>query len=109
MNNRINALYALLLSSLGYVSIAVVCMGFMEDYQLRIDEMWADNAELREQIARIKYFETTVTATMYQPVKQQTDDTPTITADGTVIDAYSAHTYRYVALSRNLLKRTALS
>ena len=105
MNNRINGLYAIVLSGLGYVSIAVVCMGFMEDYQLRIDDMWAENVELREQIARLQYFETTVTATMYQPVKQQTDDTPNITADGTIIDAYSAHTYRYVALSRDLLAR----
>ena len=105
MNNKINAAYALLISSLGYLTISLVCMGYMEDYQYRIDEMWDENMELREQIAKLKYFETTVTATMYRQRPEETDDTPNITADGTKIDVYVAHTYRYVALSRDLLAR----
>lgn len=46
-----------------------------------------------------------VTITMYEPVPNQTDDTPNITADGTKFDIPIAGNYRYVALSRNLLKR----
>ena len=44
-----------------------------------------------------------VTVTMYHPVPEQTDDTPNITADGTVIKVNNASDYRYVAVSRNML------
>ena len=46
-----------------------------------------------------------VTVTMYHPVSDQTDDTPNITADGSVIRINSASEYRYVAVSRNMLIR----
>jgi len=44
-----------------------------------------------------------VTVTMYHPVAEQTDDTPNITADGSVIKIKRASEYRYVAVSRNML------
>ena len=46
-----------------------------------------------------------VDVTMYQPVYPQTDKTPDITADGTRIRIDKASDYKFVALSRNLLKR----
>ena len=46
-----------------------------------------------------------VVVTMYHPVAEQTDDTPNITADGTVIKISKASEYRYVAVSRNMLTR----
>ena len=46
-----------------------------------------------------------VTVTMYHPVPGQTDDTPNITADGSVIRINNASEYRYVAVSRNMLRR----
>ena len=46
-----------------------------------------------------------VTVTMYHPVSGQTDDTPNITADGSVIRIKNASEYRYVAVSRNMLIR----
>ena len=46
-----------------------------------------------------------VTVTVYHAVESQTDDTPHITADGTVIDVRNAGQYRFCALSRNLLER----
>ena len=46
-----------------------------------------------------------VTVTMYHPVAGQTDDTPNITADGSVIKISKASEYRYVAVSRNMLIR----
>lgn len=46
-----------------------------------------------------------VTVTMYHPVAGQTDDTPNITADGSVIKINNASEYRYVAVSRNMLMR----
>jgi len=49
--------------------------------------------------------EHSVTVTIYHAVPGQTDDTPNILADGTVIDLAKAGSYRYCALSRNLLER----
>ena len=46
-----------------------------------------------------------VVVTMYHPVPGQTDDTPNVTADGSVIKIKKASEYRYVAVSRNMLVR----
>ena len=46
-----------------------------------------------------------VTVTTYNPTKSQTDSTPNQTADGTIIKPDRASDYRYVALSRDLLRR----
>ena len=46
-----------------------------------------------------------VTVTMYNPSPEQTDSTPNQTADGTIINPDRASDYRYVALSRDLLRR----
>ena len=46
-----------------------------------------------------------VTVTMYHPVRNQTDRTPNILADGTKITIHKASDYKYIAVSRNLLKR----
>ena len=46
-----------------------------------------------------------VTVTTYNPTKEQCDNTPNITADGTKINIRKATDYRYVALSRDLLDR----
>ena len=46
-----------------------------------------------------------VTVTTYNPTRDQCDDTPNITADGTRIKPWKATEYRYVALSRDLLSR----
>ena len=46
-----------------------------------------------------------VTVTMYQPVRYQTDSTPNILADGTRIKTEQASNYKFIAVSRNLLKR----
>ena len=46
-----------------------------------------------------------ITVTMYHPVSRQTDDTPNITADGTVIRINNASEYKYVAVSQNMLIR----
>ena len=46
-----------------------------------------------------------VTVTTYNPTVKQCDSTPNITADGTRIKTWKATSYRYVALSRDLLSR----
>lgn len=44
-----------------------------------------------------------VTATMYHPVKEQCDDTPLNTADGSRIDPYVVSTWNWIAVSQDLL------
>jgi len=63
-----------------------------------------DNEDLIESIFDIQ-FHSNVVATMYHPVPSQTDDTPNITADGTVIEIDNASDYRYIAVSRDLHRR----
>lgn len=47
----------------------------------------------------------TVTATMYNPVKSQCDDDPLITAGMYKINPKKASQHKWIALSRDLLKR----
>jgi 3D (Asp-Asp-Asp) domain-containing protein len=63
-----------------------------------------DNEDLIESIFDIQ-FHSNVVATMYHPVPEQTDSTPNVTADGTVIEIDNASDYRYIAVSRDLHRR----
>jgi len=79
-----------------------------------LDENYDEIRILREQISeleencgntltnRISY---KVTVTTYNPTYAQCDDTPNITADGTKFNRWRATSYRYVALSRDLIAR----
>ena len=79
-----------------------------------MDETWEENKALRNRVSeletecsfdyinRISY---KVTVTTYNPTKAQCDNTPHITADGTHFKTWKASSYRYVALSRDLLSR----
>lgn len=49
--------------------------------------------------------EFSVTATMYYPTRSQTDSDPDITADGSKININRASDHKWIAVSRNLLKR----
>src|SRR5687768_17357585 len=46
-----------------------------------------------------------VTASVYFPVKSQTDDSPLITADNSKINPLKPRKHRWIAVSRNLLRR----
>jgi 3D (Asp-Asp-Asp) domain-containing protein len=64
-----------------------------------------ENKKLKELVSEHNLEGMNVTVTMYHPVSQQTDSTPNILADGTRIRIHKASEYRYIAVSRNLLKR----
>ncbi len=64
-----------------------------------------EKQELRNQLDEFYQYGIEVDVTMYQPIWPQTDRTPDITADGTRIRVERASQYKFVALSRNLLKR----
>ena len=74
-----------------------------------MDNTWTENRLLSEKVKHLESLlnveQYDVTATIYHAVRNQTDKTPHITADGTRIDTRNASKYRYVALSRDLLKR----
>tara|TARA_B100000315_G_scaffold170481_1_gene159012 strand:- start:126 stop:638 length:513 start_codon:yes stop_codon:yes gene_type:complete len=61
--------------------------------------------ELEDELNEYKSGGMSVTVTMYQPVRHQTDSTPNILADGTRIKTQDASNYKFIAVSRNLLKR----
>ena len=84
---------------------------FLENRLLIIDSLATRNTILKKSLlaleAKVRKYEDNrhkVTVTMYHPVAAQTDDTPNITADGTVIKINIASEYNYVAVSRNMLK-----
>jgi 3D (Asp-Asp-Asp) domain-containing protein len=72
---------------------------------LEIHSLTEQNEQLRSDLAKYETEGMNVTVTMYQPVSYQTDSTPNILADGTRIRTQSASDYKFIAVSRNLLKR----
>ena len=74
-------------------------------YSEEVDKLLAENVNLHDDLSEFYKYGIEVDVTMYQPVYPQTDRTPNITADGTRIRISKASEYKYVALSRNLLKR----
>ena len=74
-------------------------------YKEQSDSLLVMNQRLHTELQEFYKFGIEVDVTMYQPVYPQTDKTPDITADGTRIRISKASEYKFVALSRNLLKR----
>ena len=74
-------------------------------YSNEVDKLLKSNEKLHTELQEFYQFGVEVDVTMYQPTFQQTDSTPNITADGTKIRISKASSYKFVALSRNLLKR----
>ena len=74
-------------------------------YSNEVDKLLTDNQKLHTELKEFYKFGVEVDVTMYQPTHYQTDNTPDITADGTRIRISKASEYKFVALSRNLLKR----
>ena len=77
----------------------------MSESLKRVEELTLRNEQLVSLISEHKLEGMDVTVTMYHPVARQTDSTPDILADGTRIRVHKASEYRFIAVSRNLLKR----
>ena len=78
---------------------------YKEMYSNDIERLKSENSALRDELSHYNEYGIQVDVTMYQPNEIQCDDTPNITADGTKIRISKASNYKFVALSRNLLKR----
>ena len=74
-------------------------------YKESSDSLMVMNQKLHSELEQFYKYGIEVDVTMYQPDNIQCDDTPNITADGTRIRIHKASEYKFVALSRNLLKR----
>ena len=99
-----------------FTTVIVVLMLFLnfKVYDHYLDHAWNEvykyqqqvfdlEDELKEAINQKPSY--VVTATMYRPTIHETDSSPNITADGTRINISKAGSYRYIAVSRDLLSR----
>jgi len=78
---------------------------YKENMLLMTSELQKENERLNSLVEEFKLEGMEVTVTMYHPVSRQTDSTPNILADGTRIRVHKASKYKFIAVSRNLLKR----
>ena len=78
---------------------------FLEDKNIQVRALVKENKTLKKELSKYETEGMIVTVTMYEPVSYQTDSTPNILADGTRIRVHKASEYRFIAVSRNLLKR----
>ena len=83
----------------------IITTKFLNDKNIQLQSLRDENKRLAEKLDEYKTKETNVTVTMYQPIRGQTDSTPNILADGTRIRVHKASDYKFIAVSRNLLKR----
>ena len=101
MYKQMLALYIVLVTVVnGWISTM-----FLEDKNKQLQFLVRDNIELKQKLDKYETEGMNVTVTMYEPVRYQTDSTPNILADGTRIRVHKASEYRFIAVSRNLLKR----
>ena len=83
----------------------IVSTKFLNDKNIQLQSLIDENKRLTDKLNEYETEGMHVTVTMYQPVRRQTDSTPNILADGTRIRTKEASNYKFIAVSRNLLKR----
>ena len=103
-NQRLMASVILVVLLNGFFSVNIIEKN-KRFYNSQLNNQMAVTESLRSELTEFYKYGVVVDVTMYQPTHYQTDSTPNITADGTRIRISKASDYKYVALSRNLLKR----
>ena len=83
----------------------IISTKFLNDKNIQLQSLVDKNKILQEKLDEYETEGLHVTVTMYQTVSYQTDSTPNILADGTRIRTREASKYKFIAVSRNLLKR----
>ena len=83
----------------------IISTKFLSDKNIQLQSLSDENKRLAKELNKYETEGMHVTVTMYQPVSYQTDSTPNILADGTRIRTKEASNYKFIAVSRNLLKR----
>ena len=103
MNNN-KYIVALCIVLITYIN-GVISTQLMSKTNAQLISLEKENVELKDKLVKYETEGMIVTVTMYQPVRYQTDSTPNILADGTRIRTQEASNYKFIAVSRNLLKR----
>ena len=103
-SSSVLAFILLITFSNGFISVNILEKN-KRYYNSLIETIKEENVALTETLAELKSEGMDVIVTMYQPVRYQTDSTPNILADGTRIKTEEASNYKFIAVSRNLLKR----
>lgn len=83
----------------------IISTKFLSDKNIIIQSLKDKISRLTTELEKYEMEGVPVTVTMYHPVSYQTDSTPDILADGTRIRTQEASNYKFIAVSRNLLKR----
>ena len=104
MNNKYY-IVALAIVLITYAN-GIVTTKFLNDKNIQLQSLRDENKRLSEKLNEYETEGMHVTVTMYQPLRYQTDSTPNILADGTRIRTERASNYKFIAVSRNLLKRS---
>ena len=102
---KINKLFLGLAIVLVTYANGIISTKFLNDKNIQLQSLVDENKRLSEKLNEYETEGMHVTVTMYQPVRRQTDSTPNILADGTRIRTQEASKYKFIAVSRNLLKR----
>ena len=103
-NQRLMAYVLLVVLLNGFFSINIIEKN-KRFYNSQLNNQMAVTETLRSELTEFYKYGVVVDVTMYRPNVRETDSTPNITADGTRIRISKASDYKFVALSRNLLKR----
>ena len=101
MNKQLLALSIVLIT----FANGVISTKLLKNQNIQLESFVRENIKLKEKLNKYETEGMIVTVTMYQPVSYQNDSTPNILADGTRIKTEQASNYKFIAVSRNLLKR----
>ena len=104
-NNKYNKYIVALSIVLITYANGIISTKFLNDKNIQLQSLRDENKRLAEKLDEYKTEEIHDTVPMYQPIRGQTDSTPNILADGTRIRVHKASDYKFIAVSRNLLKR----
>tara|TARA_R100000030_G_scaffold32943_2_gene24517 strand:- start:1182 stop:1727 length:546 start_codon:yes stop_codon:yes gene_type:complete len=105
MKNKLIYILAMLIVLFNGFVWTTIFDNYKEFHKESVRELTLENERLKEIVDEFKLEGMEVTVTMYHPVRSQTDSTPNILADGTRIRVHKASEYRFIAVSRNLLKQ----
>ena len=105
MKNKLIYILAMVIIGFNGFVWTTIFDNYKEFFLESVRELNSENERLTSLVEEFKLEGMEVTVTMYHPVRAQTDSTPNILADGTRIRVHKASEYRFIAVSRNLLKR----
>jgi 3D (Asp-Asp-Asp) domain-containing protein len=105
MKNKLIYILAMVIIGFNGFVWTTIFDNYKEFHKDSVRELTSENERLKSIVEEFKLEGMEVTVTMYHPVRSQTDSTPNILADGTRIRVHKASEYRFIAVSRNLLKQ----